>query len=128
MRDNQVLATGGDTPGSTAIAGSADIIDNLIDGVAGAQAAGIGVDGDDTEVRGNRIRNFFGSELAYGISIVSHRVQVLDNRITNMPEILPEGSAAIWDWSGASFCRDNIMAGFTSGLVQCEDLGGNVLR
>ena len=128
IQRNRILDTGGnEMGGANAIIASADIRDNTIDGLWALGADGIDAYGDGSEVRGNRLRNF-SSSVNRGIALFGQQQSAVDNRILGVAGGTALGEAITAMSTGTSFCRDNLIAGFETGLHNCGDNGGNVVH
>jgi len=126
VQRNRIFDTGSATGDATAIHAAADIRDNTIEGIFGANTAGIRATGRATEVSGNRIRNLTGTS-ATGVFATGGNQSVLDNRIMG-PDVGRASGAAIHGNDQPTYCRGNITASFSAGLYLCQDNGGNVLN
>ena len=135
VRRNIVTSSGG-APASGAAYGiyaDGDVIDNVVDGVAGADSLvnfwAYGINSTDLNfgivIQGNRIRNLApkGTGTAAGISSYGRGVSVRDNAI---------GQASVTTGFGivcndnTSHVRDNVILKYATGIaVACDDAGGN---
>jgi len=133
VQRNRIFDTGGGEGSPVAIMAEADVNENLVAGVVGSSATtGILLFGQGTEARGNRIRNVMPSQSgSRGIVIAGGEHAVVDNRLLN-PTYMggpPPASTGIQHTGmGASYCRDNLISGYETGITTCEDNGGNVIR
>lgn len=137
-RRNVITDTGG-SPASGqayAIIGDGDILDNVIDGVAGAasltnfsangiylQAGNIGV-----TIQGNRVRNLTpkGTGEAIGITSLGAGVMVRDNAIAEPTSTVGFGVSCT---DSTTHVRDNVILHFGTGIaVACDDAGGNSIN
>ena len=138
VQRNRVNTTGG----STATPGEAygiftqygvDVMSNSVDGVAPAanggngSAYGIYTDSNVSgSLIGNRVRGLApvgGNGFGYGIlNAFSARISLRGN------DIVGPGFVPIYCGSAAGSAKDNIMNGFTAGLSNCTDDGGNVVK
>jgi parallel beta-helix repeat protein len=128
VRRNAVYDTGGFTenPHATGIYATADIDDNIVDGVftatTTASVTGIESRGDDSRVSGNRIGGLVlnGGGSAFGIMAFGSHQAVVGTRAT--------AAAAATNGSGlygTAYCSANTVANFTTPINFCTDDGGN---
>ena len=134
VQRNRVFDTGGWEISSGAawgIVGSADIIDNAIEGVSAvgevAQAWGIDASGRGNEVRGNRVRRIIaglatGAE-AVGIEAQSSGMTLDRNRVHTLPGLPGTGILAR---GTKSSCTYNVVVDFELGYFGCERTLGNL--
>ena len=134
VQRNRILDTGGWAVSSAVawgIVGSADIIDNAVEGVSAvgefAQAWGIEASGRGNEVRGNRIRRIIaglaaGAE-AVGIEAVSSGMTLDRNRVHTLAGLPGTGILARGDKSS---CTYNVAVDFELGYFGCERTLGNL--
>jgi hypothetical protein len=130
IRSNRVLDTGGSTTrvgaayGIYAMRGT-DVVDNTVNGVAATPtdsgyAAAYGIfahDNDDASVAGNRIRGLAGAGPTYGIySQNSSRLVVRDNDLQGSGGV---GSSGVYCGNNQATARDNVIAGFATGIQDC---------
>jgi parallel beta-helix repeat protein len=138
VRHNNVVNTGG-SPGNGqvyAIYAEGDVIDNVVDGVFGADSitnfsangiysptdAGINF---GIVIQGNRIRNLTpkGTGEAIGITSNGSGVAVRDNAIGQASSTTGFGVAC---HDNTSHVRDNVILNYGTGIaVACHDAGGN---
>jgi parallel beta-helix repeat protein len=137
VRRNQVLSTGGGTGRAwpIGIQASADILDNLVDGMFGnaalpyAYPMGILATRGGVEVRGNRVRGLIpGTGYITGIrpDMDSHGVIFSDNSVTAAAPTPGYGLIG----GTAGICTRNIVSrvganGVGYGIGACQDAGGN---
>jgi len=138
VRRNNVLNTGG-SPGAGeayAMYGDGDVIDNVFDGVYGADSVanfnpyGIYSTNDPgvnfgIVIQGNRIRNLTpkGTGAAKGIVSGGTGVAVRDNAI-GQPSSTPGTGVVCVD--NTSHVRDNVILNYGTGIqAACHDAGGN---
>ena len=129
VQRNRVNNTGG-APGVPQVEGivvSGDAIDNTVDGVfsdaASPSIAGIRMTGASSEARGNQVRNLLGTGgFATGIQVTAPQATLRENMLaapatTNGTGINVSAEPA--------FCIGNIATGFSTGFLNCRDVGGN---
>lgn len=138
IRHNTVVNTGGQ-PGSPngigiIVNGSVDVIDNVVDGIAGDGSVAFtayGITAGDNAtvgslIRGNRVRNLTPSgsgSSAIGILVYSNGAWVRDNLIGQQTSTNGIGISC----GAETRVRDNIVKNYTQGLAgQCDDDKGNV--
>ena len=142
VRRNTVVNTGG-APGSDraqAISVLGDAIDNVVDGVFGADdvtdfspsglySGGIGgTNGVGFLVQGNRIRNLVpkGSGEARGLELAGYAQSVRDNTVSQLSSTT--GKGVYCSLGSEDVLRDNLVRNYTQGLYGgCQDLSGNVV-
>jgi parallel beta-helix repeat protein len=136
IRRNAVFDTGGHaspTPNgldSYGILASADVTDNIIDGVFASgdygDARGISASGDGVQVSGNRIGGLLhpgAYGMTYGIDAsLSLGAAIAGNRISSPVAVDATHGNGI---SGSGYCSGNTIANFATPLGTCEDDGGN---
>lgn len=138
VRDNRVIDTGG-APGSavsTAIYASADITGNQIRHVFGtatdSSAFGITVFGLGSVVRDNIIGEVrpTGAGMATGINVTGPNIRVSRNHVTAHPGSSANSASYGFGINGNgaadTFCGGNANYLFSTGIVDCQNLGGNV--
>jgi len=138
VRRNNVVNTGG-SPGeaqASAINAEGDVIDNVVDGVYGADSivnfAAFGIySATDAGInfgiviQGNRIRNLTpkGTGEAIGILSSGSGVAVRDNAIGQASSTTGFGIAC---YNATSHVRDNVIRNYVTGIqVGCDNAGGN---
>lgn len=133
IQRNAVFDTGGVPTGSWAvgITGQADVIDNIVDGVAatGTNAAAIGVStgyGSGQVVRGNRVRGLVATGVALVTAIRPGPDDVVAaNRLVAVPAT--NGYGIRGQGTSSNFCKDNSVTGFSlAAISDCQDAGGNI--
>jgi len=130
VRRNAVYDTGGYATGAAVgIVASADVVGNIVAGVAPVAAdtnsLGINLNGDN-QARDNVISGVVptGSGLAYGISTGSYGAVLRDNTIiadSTTNGIGINGNGVI----GAEICSGNVIHKFSTPIFSCSDAGGN---
>ena len=135
VRRNIVTNSGG-APANGAVYGiyaDGDVIDNVVDGVAGADSLvnfwAYGINSTDLNfgivIQGNRIRNLAPKGTGTGIGITSNGsgVAVRDNVIGQASSTTGFGIACL---DNTSHVRDNVILKYATGIaVACDDAGGN---
>jgi len=137
VRDNQVVDTGGSqgfmATNSTGIqvSNGVDVVDNVVNGVAPSaadtSARGIRTDSNgDGSVIGNRVRGLAptGTGIALGIdNLDSGRTVVRGNTVQG-----PGGSGGIGIRcvDNQASARDNVVAGFQTGVLNCQSFSNSV--
>ena len=138
IRHNSVANTGGQ-PGSASgtgivVNGGVDVVDNLVDGIAGDGSVAFspyGITAGDnlstgSLIRGNRVRNLTpngSGSSAIGIYVYSNGAWVRDNLIGQQSSTNGVGISC----SSETRVRDNIVKNYTLGFAgQCDDDKGNV--
>jgi hypothetical protein len=142
VRRNTVVNTGG-APGldrAQAIAVLGDAIDNVVDGVFGADdvanfspsglySGGVGgINGVGFLVQGNRIRNLVpkGTGEARGLELAGYAQSVRDNTVSQLTSTT--GKGVYCSLGSEDVLRDNIVRNYTQGLFGgCQNLSGNVV-
>jgi len=127
VQGNRVFDTGGTPAGAASygITGSADMIDNTVDGVFAAAAVasvyGIATFEAGSEVRGNRVRNLApqGGGAAIGVLAGAAGITLRGNTLSLVAETAGHG---IYATGTDTFCTDNVAIRFASGFFSC-DLG-----
>lgn len=132
VRRNRVYDTGGSYDTAYGISASADVIDNIVDGVFGLSTPaypstypyGIAASSGGQDVRGNRVRGLAvaGSGTAYGIYVLGVAGTVDGNRVSATAVTPGTGIVA---GSAGIFCRNNTVARFNVAMSGCQDAGGN---
>ena len=129
VQRNRIFDTGTAHGQAKAIWAAADIRDNTIDGVMGHVIAGIWADGWGSEVRGNRVRGLVpdAEGISQGIKGRDGQQSIIDNKVLGGTSgaLLGAGITASGE---LAFCRDNLIANFTGGMIGCDDNGGNVIH
>jgi parallel beta-helix repeat protein len=132
VRGNRVYDTGGFVGGtlSTGIYGSADIVDNVVEGVSTAagtaEVHGIWATGDGLEVRGNQVAGlaFTGSGgLAYAIMANGNNKSIMQNRVSagNAAAIAAGRGIGIKGFGNTnSFCVGNRIADYATPIDSCQ--------
>ena len=138
VQRNRVIDTGG-APGSdraTGIVVLGDLIDNVVDGIAGAAdvvdfspegmySGGVGnIPGIGFVVRGNRVRNLVpkGNREAVGIGIAGYGMSVRDNVIA---QYLPTTGKGVYCSTGGMLYGNHIL-NYSQGMFSCSDGGHNL--
>jgi parallel beta-helix repeat protein len=133
IRGNRVIDTGGsstalgDAFGVSAYDG-VDVLDNTINGVAATpdgsgNASSYGIfthSNGDASVTGNRVRGLTasGTGITYGnINVVSGRMIVRDNDVQGSGVA---GSVGVMCEDNQATARDNVVAGFGTGILNCQ--------
>ena len=140
IRRNTVTNTGGSTTGTygVAISATADVTDNVVDGIFAASgvvaefnSTGIWERGEGTLVQGNRVRNLTrkGSGAVYGITLNNTTgVAVRNNYLVQHNSTVGRGIFCEASGTGSDArVRDNIIRHYTIGVSLCTDDGGNVV-
>ena len=138
VRRNTVVNTGGSPAAAqaSAISAEGDVIDNVVDGVYGADSVvNFGANGIYSPadagvnlgivIQGNRIRNLTpkGTGQAIGITSNGSGVAVRDNVIGQASLTTGFGIACA---DNTSHVRDNVLLKYATGIaVACHDAGGN---
>src|SRR5436190_948842 len=138
VRRNNVVNTGGSPAAgqASAISAEGDVIDNVVDGVYGADSVvNFGANGIYSPahagvnlgivIQGNRIRNLTpkGTGEAIGITSNGSGVAVRDNVIGQASSTTGFGIACL---DNTSHVRDNVILKYATGIaVACHDAGGN---
>jgi parallel beta-helix repeat protein len=133
VRRNAIYDTGGH-PGGTAsygIRASADVIDNTVAGVFGADTitfpTGIVMSGAGTEARGNQVRGLAvaGGGTATGIAAKDFTPGLTfdGNRVS--AAAVTAGFGIHGDGDADSFCAGNTVGKFATAIAACQDAGGN---
>jgi hypothetical protein len=83
-----------------------------------------------SEVRGNRVRGLSPEpgSLAVGIITFGGQISIVDNRVIGSGQNITAGIGILSSGANLSFCRDNLIANFETGMTVCEDNGGNVVH
>jgi len=130
IRRNLVFDTGGATDSVyvMGIYASADVIDNTVSGlfpvVADGSARGISVLGGGNVVRGNTIHDLGanGAATPTGILALGRGNLMSDNVV----QLIPAGAGSgIYTNEAYNYCGRNVVGGFASPIVMCNDAGGN---
>jgi hypothetical protein len=139
VRRNNVVNTVGSSGQAYAIYAEGDVIDNVVDGVSGADSlvnfsangiysptdAGVNL---GISIRGNRIRNLTpkGTGEAIGISSLGSGVSVRDNVIAEPAATTGFGISCM---DSTSHVRDNVILNYGADIqAACDNAGGNSLN
>ncbi|HEY0661004.1 MAG TPA: hypothetical protein VGD21_06775 [Lysobacter sp.] len=132
VQRNRVINTGGRPGGDSAfgIRASADLIDNIVDGIAGDadqvnfSAYGIDMGGEGYQARGNQVSGLHnkGSGAAFGLlaggsNVLSH------NRI--VAPVAVTAGAGICGYQGGCVCIGNTVANFSNPFSTCVNPADN---
>lgn len=138
IRSNRVIDTGGSTRlmgtsfGIYALNG-VDILDNTVNGVAAtpiggnSEAFGIYTESNgDASIAGNRVRGLVasGTPSAYGIYSVSSGRQVVRGNDVQGNGVV--GSIGVRCDNNQATARDNAIAGFATGILNCLSTGNTI--
>ncbi|HEY0661024.1 MAG TPA: hypothetical protein VGD21_06875 [Lysobacter sp.] len=131
VQGNRVFDTGGapDSSVSYGITGSADIIDNTVDGVfataANSGTSGISTFGGGSQVRGNRVRGLSaqGTGVANGIVAGATGVNVRDNTVALVQATPGNG---VYGTGPQTSCTGNVVIGFGVAYFSCDQGYANV--
>lgn len=139
VRRNRVLNTGGSSIETGVAFGIAagldvDVLDNTVSGVlptpnGGGHGDAYGISAGTGSVSGNRVRSVvsLGNGYNYGISINYDINTVLGRAIMRDNEVVGVGSGVgLYCFSDRDSAKDNVVSGYTSGILGCTDAGGNV--
>src|SRR5688572_84925 len=129
VQRNRVFDTGS-AVGGTGIDAEADVRDNIVAGVMGQSAIGIYLGGLGTRAQSNSIRDLVPGEggIVHGIVTFGGQQAMVDNHIIATGSFNTPGIGVLSSGDGASFCRNNLIANFQTGMFMCEDNGGNVVH
>jgi hypothetical protein len=125
VQDNRVFGTGGapDSPASYGITGSADMIDNVVDGVfatsINASTNGISTFGAGSEVRGNRVRNLTTQGLGTANGIVAGAAGISVRGNTVSLSQVTSGSG-IYGTGTATSCISNVVINLATPYFSCD--------
>jgi hypothetical protein len=129
IRSNLVIDTGGSTAATGMAVGihganGADILDNTVNGVAptGGNAYAYGIhSGYNGSVNGNRVRALApaGTGVAYGIFSDGPGRDIIRGNDVQGPGPSVTGGVGIYCGSNAATTRDNVIAGFETGISTC---------
>ena len=142
VRRNMVMDSGASTSptyGGTAygifVAGGADVLDNVVDGVIaspGSDGLAIGIqsnaDSLSATIAGNRVRNLVpdGSGTAFGINRSASGIAVFSG---NHLFGAGSGTGIVCNQTGIDSAKDNVAINFATGIAPfCVNDGGNVVR
>jgi hypothetical protein len=140
VRGNRVFDTGESTVSTsiaTGISAAADIVDNIVDGVvtSGTTTAVTGIEafGNGVQVRGNRVGGLAinGGGAAFGISASIYGYQTIagNHVASGGASVFGTGINGRFDSANTAktrtFCKDNIVTGFSYAIANCLNAGGN---
>lgn len=131
---NQVISTGNRYQYARGIWATADVIENVVSGVAGSAnhpySIGMSISGGSKLVRGNTVRglvvdtDYYG--FASGIDAHGTNMVLADNHIVG-PGAGNHGSNGLWtDENLNTFCRNNTVTGFENNYSGCVHVDGNL--
>ena len=144
IRGNVVAKTGGRPGGNQAwgirALGGVDVVDNVVDGIAGDGVTGFAPTGiwtsdfagfnpditsNGMRIAGNRVRNLTPRATgALGVGVFGTGIWVVDNLIA---QASPVYGTSVGCGRGDARVRDNIMKNYSTGIdTRCSDDGGNV--
>jgi len=130
VQRNRVLDTGGSTfPGTIAMYGSADFLDNVVEGVfvdvANASGIALHATGNAITIRGNRVRDVDANGSGYPRGIYASGVAVVieGNQVTTFHA---NQGRAVFAPAVATVCRDNLVHGFMIAYDGCDSSFDNV--
>jgi hypothetical protein len=138
VRRNRVFNTGGSTatnanPNGIYTDNAVDVLNNTVDGVTGRSGTDQSVFGIFTSsaianVSGNRVRGLVkdGGGVVYGIyNNIANRVIMRNNDLVG--DAGPSSIGLVCG-NSSSRAKDNVLSGFTTGILNCGNSGGNVIK
>lgn len=130
---NRVLSTGNRYQYARGIWAEADVIENVVSGVAGfathPYSIGMDVRGGNRLVSGNTVRGLvvdadYGT--ANGLSAYGRNMILVDNHIVG-PGAENQGGNGLWTGENLNtFCRNNTVTGFEDSYSGCVQIAGNL--
>lgn len=139
VRRNRVLNTGGSSVETGVAFGIAagldvDVLDNTVAGVlptpnGGGNGDAYGISVGTGSVSGNRVRGVVSHgngwnqaiSVIYDINTVVGRATVRDNEVVGVG-----AGIGLYCFSDRDSAKDNVVSGYTTGILGCTDAGGNV--